>query len=260
MNMHKKLEPMVAASLDATPELLPYLPELLADLWELGGSPAVIIDLLRPLKLPAAKTRVLDLGCGKGAIAIRLAQEFGFSVLGIDGFEPFIAEAREKAKEHGVEQLCRFRCGDLRDYLSPIELYDVVIYAAVGGALGNLKENVGKLRNCVRPGGYIIIDDAFLAEKTEPAPGYENYTTHRKTLPQLTAFGDSLLKEVITPEAEIRSANLRNTELIRRRAEKLARKYPEDAELIRSYVRKQEKETEILGREVACVVWLLQRN
>lgn len=259
MNKHK-LESMVAASLDATPELLPYLPDLLADLWELGGSPEIFIDLLHPLKLTPEATRVLDLGCGKGAIAIRLAQEFGFPILGIDGFEPFIAEARKKAREHDVEQLCRFRCADLRDYLSPTEIYDVVIYAAVGGAPGNLKENVGKLRNCVRPGGYIIIDDAFLADKTEPVPGYENYTTHRKTLRQLSAFGDSLLKEVIIPEAEIRSFNLRNTELIRRRAEKLARKYPEDAELIRSYVRKQEEETEILGREVACVVWLLQRN
>ena len=42
----------LARSLEATPELLPLLPDLLCDLWDLGSWPARIVELLRPLDLP----------------------------------------------------------------------------------------------------------------------------------------------------------------------------------------------------------------
>lgn len=56
---------MVAYALEAPPELLPFLPELLADLDELGSDAAQIAGILRDLPLPPT-TQVVDLGCGKG--------------------------------------------------------------------------------------------------------------------------------------------------------------------------------------------------
>ena len=95
---------------EAPPELLPYLPELLTDIWALGSSPVTVVEWLRSRQLPPETTRVLDLGCGKGAVSINLARELGFHILGIDFFEPFLAEAMEKARELGVEKLCSFEC------------------------------------------------------------------------------------------------------------------------------------------------------
>ncbi|MCC3356649.1 class I SAM-dependent DNA methyltransferase [Bacillus sp. REN16] len=46
--------------------------------------------------------RVLDIGCGTGEIAIRLAQE-GFEVVGIDLSEDMLAVANHKAMEAGVK-------------------------------------------------------------------------------------------------------------------------------------------------------------
>ena len=66
--MNEELNSQIAASLEATPELLPFIPELLADVWALGGSPEALVELLRPLGLSGTATRLLDLGCGKGAI------------------------------------------------------------------------------------------------------------------------------------------------------------------------------------------------
>jgi len=146
----------MAQAFDATPELLPFIPELLADLWALGSWLDVIVELLRPLCLPVETTRVLDLGCGKGAVALTLAREFGFQALGVDFFEPFIQEAGERAEEMGVASRCRFICADMRDALREASDFDVVIFASVGGVLGRFDECVAKLRQSVRPGGYVV--------------------------------------------------------------------------------------------------------
>jgi 2-polyprenyl-3-methyl-5-hydroxy-6-metoxy-1,4-benzoquinol methylase len=238
---------------------LPFISELLADLWVLGASLDIIVELLRPLGLPRS-TRVLDAGTGKGAVAITLARQFGFRVLGIDGFQPFLDEARKHAKDRGVSDLCQFEFGDLREVLPRHRDFDVVIYAALGGILGTVDHCVGLLRPTVRPGGYLVFDDGFLA-RTERIrqPGYENYVPHDETLTLLTAHGDEILREVIVPVDDIREVNRRQTALIRKRAEGLARRYPDAADSLAQYVERQERECTLLETEVVGAVWLLQR-
>ncbi|MFC1543543.1 SAM-dependent methyltransferase [Candidatus Neomarinimicrobiota bacterium] len=87
------MEKSVAENLEIDERLLPYLPELWADLWALGSFPDLIVEMLKPLGLPGAETSVLDLGCGKGAVSVTLAKELGFNVVGVDGFRPFLDEA-----------------------------------------------------------------------------------------------------------------------------------------------------------------------
>jgi|GEM_PF-6892374 len=104
------------------------------------------------------------------------------------------------------------------------------------------------------------IDDGFLAEpKKIESPGYEHYATHEETLRQLTAHGDALLREVIIPVEDMKALNRYYTELIRRRAEKLAELHPAAADSLLGYVEKQERESEILETAVTGAVWLLQR-
>ncbi|NNG17379.1 MAG: methyltransferase domain-containing protein [Gemmatimonadales bacterium] len=249
----------IAAALEATPEQLPFIPELLADLWVLGASLDIILELLRPLRLPRS-TRVLDAGSGKGAVAITLAQQFGFQVLGIDGFPPFVDEARKQAEARGVSHLCRFEFGDLREALPRQRDFDVVIYAALGGILGTVDQCVGLLRHSVRSGGYLVIDDGFLAGTERiPEPGYETYVPHDETLTLLTAHGDEILREVIVAVDDIREVNRLQTALIRKRAEGLSRQHPDAAASIAQYVERQDRECTLLETEVVGAVWLLQR-
>lgn len=258
--MTDELAQQVAASLETTPELLPLLPELLADIQELGSSPRDVVDILRPLGLPPTGTRALDLGCGKGAIAIALARELACEVVGVDAVGAFVEEAERRAGAAGVSALCRFRRGDLRDALRSAEPVDVLVYASVGPVLGNVEQTVGELRRAVRPSGYLVIDDAFLADETTASPvGYEDYASHEETVRRLTAHGDTLLKEVLEPAEDVRAVNLRNTALIRRRAERLAKRHPESARLIHEYVETQERETRVQGTSVVGATWLLQR-
>lgn len=259
--MNERQQREIAESLDATPELLPFIPELLADLWALGSSLNVIVELLRPLGLPPETTRVLDLGCGKGAVALTLAQEFGFQALGVDFFEPFVREARQCAEEMGVASRCQFVCTDMRDALREARGFDVVIYASIGGVLGKIDECVAKLRQCVRPGGYMLIDDVFITYPNRiDSPWYEYRANHEETLRQLTTHGDALLREVIIPTGDVKAFNRQCTERIRKRAEKLAKLHPAAADSLFWYVEKQERESEIMETTVTSAVWLLQRS
>lgn len=258
--LNQKVREEIAGSLGVKPELLHYIPELLADLWALGSSPQLIVGLLRPLGLIPKHTRVLDLGCGKGAVAITVANELGFRVLGVDGFQPFIQTARELSKENGASSLCRFKCKDLHSVLKDSEDFDVVIYVGVGGVLGRLDECVGKLRESIHPKGYVIIEDGFLRQSDRIKPyGYEHCASHEETLRFLVDHGDTLLQEVIVTPDELRAFNDRNTELIRRRARQLSEKHPGIAHLFFEYVESQEREADVLETEIGIGVWLIQK-
>ena len=62
----------VAATMDAEPELIPFLPRLFVDLEDLGARADQVLEILRRSEF-AADSKVLDLGCGKGAVAVALA-------------------------------------------------------------------------------------------------------------------------------------------------------------------------------------------
>ena len=115
--MSEKTKQSVADSLETDKLLLPHMPFLLQDLWALGSSVDSIIEVLRPLRLDASQTKVLDLGCGKGAVSVQLAVKFGFHVLGIDAMVPFLDIASEKARLHTVSHLCEFKQQDIHQFL-----------------------------------------------------------------------------------------------------------------------------------------------
>ena len=250
----------LAASLETTPELLPYLGELLADLWALGGNPGVVVELLRPLDLALGSTRVLDLACGKGALAIPLASELGFRIDGVDLYPSFVADAKRRAAAAGVGDRCRFEVGDLRRRLRPRKAYDVVLYASVG-VLGRQDAAVSELRRAVPPGGYLVIDDGFLAGGSPlDRAGYEIYAGYEETVRSLESHGDRILRQVRIDPRELRRTNRRDTERIRRRAEALCARHPESAGLLRAYVERQEKECAVLEAFFVSAVWLLARR
>jgi SAM-dependent methyltransferase len=254
----------IAAALDATPELVPHLAELLADLWDLGSSPALITRWLRDLGLPRG-TRVLDLGCGKGAVSLTLARELGFQVHGVDLFEPFVHEARARGEEWGLAGRCRFEKGDLREVARTAEGYDVVVYASVG-ALGPLDACVGVMRGCVHEGGFLVIDEGFLAPGSEAGkaipdlPGHENLASYEESRRRLESHGDEILREHILEPAEMRAMDERYIRSISARAEALAKARPEDADVVRSYVVRQRRAASAWERSSVSASWLLRKS
>ena len=98
----KTLNESIVESLDGfQPELLPYLPYLLQDLWEIGADPSTMLSLIKQY-MRQDKLNILDLGCGKGAVSIKIAQEINCKILGIDAMNEFIKSAQDYADRKSV--------------------------------------------------------------------------------------------------------------------------------------------------------------
>ena len=89
------LETKLAESLSSSStELIPYLPYLLQDLFELGSSTNDMLQIIQQHLPNPQKLKVLDLACGKGAVSICLASSLKCQVKGIDLVPDFIEVAK----------------------------------------------------------------------------------------------------------------------------------------------------------------------
>ena len=250
---------MIAYALEVEPRLLPWMPELLSDFDELGSNADLIVAVLRDLGLPPS-ARVIDLGCGKGAIAVAIAKALGCRVEGIDLFEPFIASAVERATAADVSDLCSFQQADIRKMAGNTEPADAAVYAALGDVLGPLDHTVGVIRRFVHPGGFILISDDYVKEGgTSESPVSENRFTHQDALQRLQSFGDRLLREVVesSDPSQTYAGELAQ---IRRRAEQLVARHPEIEPALMRYLENQRQEYEYMAANVVPVTWILERS
>ncbi|HHT49600.1 MAG TPA: class I SAM-dependent methyltransferase [Firmicutes bacterium] len=250
-----KVEEKLAKSLTAeTTELIPYLPYLLQDLWELGSSPRDMLELIRKHIHVSAETKILDLACGKGAVSVNLAKELGCMVRGIDLIPEFIDFARKKAIEYGVEALCEFIVGDINEAVNAERDYDLVVLGAVGVVLGTPEETIRKLKQTIKPEGYILIDDAYGKKGVG-----DGYCSREEWLLILEKMKVRLIAEKIVEEDELIDLNREQQGLIRKRANELMKKYPEKANLFGDYIRSQQAECDLLENDVIGVTMLIQK-
>lgn len=248
------VEEKLARSLTAeSVELIPYFPFLLQDLWELGSSPRDMIEMIKKHIHVSKDMRVLDLACGKGAVSVNLARELGCRVKGIDIIPEFIDFAIQKAQEYGAGELCEFVVEDITQSVKTEKGYDIVILGAVGDVLGNAEETVRLLKNTVKKGGYIIIDDAYGNDETDT-----KYPTRERWIEIFNKTGVKLIDEKGIDEDELVDLNNEQQELIVKRANELKGKYPEKAHLFDSYIRSQRAECDELENEITGVTMLLQ--
>lgn len=247
------LESQVVKSLDGeSDELYRYLPYILQDLRELGSSPDVIIRMVRDHV--GTKITVLDLGCGKGAVSVRLAADAGCRVKGIDAMREFIDYARARAEECGVSDSCRFEVGDIRDSVAEETGYDLVILGAAGDVLGTLDATIAGLKRVVRRDGFILIDDAF-CEDGKPRDGY---LMRQEVLAAFARNGLELVREEIIGKDIQKAGNQTNNDCIARRVAELKKAFPDRGNIFDDYLKRQLDECDILENEVTCATWLLR--
>ena len=248
----------IAASMDAEPELIPFLPRLFVDLEDLGARADHVLEILRRAEF-AAGSKVLDLGCGKGAVAVALAREFRCRVDGVDAMPEFIRHARAQAAGAGLEDSCSFRVADLHEVVDDSHGYDLACLLALGEVLGSVDEAVARLRQCVEPGGFLLIDDAYLRDDSTQPEDVVNCFSHERTVELLQSAGDEILYETIVdgPESVADYADM--TAAIAQRAAELAREHPEQAELFMDFAARQQEEVALLTGPVVGAMWLIRR-
>jgi len=260
--MNKETKEKLACSLTAeTTELLPFLPYLLQDLWELGSNPRDMVRLIRKhVPMPDIdRIKIGDIASGKGAVAINIAESLGVKVRGFDLIPDFVEYSRQKAKELNVDSLCCFTVADANEIVNTEIDYDCVIFGAAGNVLGSPQETLRKLRGTVKPGGFILIDESYLPDGLSSGEvKYQNYEylTHNQWVRLFEDSGLKIVEEVShTEEYNFDSDN----KAIAARAEELATKLPEKRAIFEGYVQSQLNECDDLENSLTSVTWMLQR-
>ena len=133
--------------------------------------------------------QVLDVGCGFGDTAIRLAGQVGATglVVGIDCCEAFLDQARAEMKSRGVTNLSFVR-GDA-EYALPTNHYDFVFARFGTMFFANPVAGLRNMRQALRPGGRMVhivwrerADNPWLSMAKDvvlkylPAPGSDAQT------------------------------------------------------------------------------------
>ena len=249
------VEESVVMAMDGTSSnLFPYFPYIFQDLWEIGASPDVIFKLAEKHTTDRSNLRVLDLGCGKGAVLIKLAKEFNCHCHGIDAVKEFIDEAINKAKEFNVEEYCCFECDDIRIRISDLRDYDIIVLGAIGPVFGNYHSTLTKVSKCIKASGLIIIDDGYIDDGSE----YSHPLIEKRSmlLNQISDAGMKLIDEIIIDKDEIKESDEYIYRNIKRRCQELIEKHPGKKNLFIDYIRKQQEENEVLESKIICSTML----
>jgi len=245
------VEESVVMAMDGTKSsLFPHLPYIMQDLWEIGASPEVVIELVKKHATDHSNLKVLDLGSGKGAVSIKLAKATNCYCHGIDAVEDFINEAKNKARKFNVDKKCFFECADIRVRITDLKDFDIVILGAIGPVLGDYFSTLSKVSNCLKGSGLIIIDDAYIDDEVE----YSHPLMEKKSaiLKQVSDGGMKLIDEVIINKNEIKESDEHIYNNIKKRCGELIKKHPDKRNLFIDYIKKQEEENEVLENKVIC--------
>jgi cyclopropane-fatty-acyl-phospholipid synthase len=113
-----------------------------------------IDHILRKIDLRPGQ-RLLDIGCGWGALAIRAAQQFGARCVGITLSDNQARLARERVAQAGLEQQVEIRLQDYRDLDGEFDrITSVGMFEHVG--VQHLRDYFEKIGTLLAPGGVVM--------------------------------------------------------------------------------------------------------
>ena len=164
--------------------------------------------ICRKLRLRPGE-RLLDIGCGWGALMMHAAAQYGVEAVGITLSVPQAEAARERLRAAGLNHRCRVEVSDYRD-IDHDQQYDKIVsvgmFEHVGEAL--LPEYFRRAWDLLRPGG------VFLNH------GISHSATYRRRGPSFVdryVFPDGDLVPISTSlrAAELRGFEVRDVESLR---------------------------------------------
>jgi len=255
----KTIEESIAAAMDGQQDtgIVPFLPYIFQDFWELGTSPEMVIDLIRKHCGAYSDLRILDLGCGKGAVSIKIAAVLNCHCYGIDAIPEFIDAAKKKAVEYGVEELCRFEVGDIRVRIEDLDTFDVIILGATGPIFGDYYTALTAISKHLTATGMAIVEEAYIDDASmyrHPA-----YMFRKDLLKQFEQAGMELVDESECDYGEVIDID-NEMDKITRRCRELIVKYPGQASLFENYIRKQAFENDALDNDLSGSTMVLRRQ
>jgi ubiquinone/menaquinone biosynthesis C-methylase UbiE len=122
---------------------------------------------LFPSGVSSQGTSVLEVGCGPGFYARRLAQRYPeLKVLGIDRSPRLVAWARWRASSQGLAN-CRFQQGDVECLSAFTEQVDAVISSRLLLVVADRGAVIAEMFRVLKPGGRLFLAEPTASFKTQ---------------------------------------------------------------------------------------------
>ena len=147
------------------------------------------IDIFFSLLNLKQGSKILDIGCGKGELLIRLAELFSISGTGVDISPYFIKDCKERKSKRIPDSDIKFFEMDGSKYKSKEnELFDLTMCIGASFVYNGFIGTVKALKKITKPNGLIIIGEPYWIK--EPAGKYleisgikkEDYNSHFKNI------------------------------------------------------------------------------
>jgi cyclopropane fatty-acyl-phospholipid synthase-like methyltransferase len=248
-NVVKSTEESVVIAMDGSDkELFPFLSYILQDIWEIGADPDAILKLISNYFNNIPDLKVLDLGCGKGAVSVKISHKLACACYGIDAIPEFVEFAKQKATEYELNHLCVFEVGDIREKVKELSGYDVVILGAIGPVFGDYFSTLTTLAKCINDNGIFIIDDGYINDDSD----FNHPLMYKKSsiLQQIERAGMELIGNDIMERDEIIDSDIYIFDNLKKRCHELIEQYPDKQNLFLDYINNQEIENDVLENKV----------
>ena len=129
-----------------------------------AGKVERLLDLL-PLD---EHSRVLDLGCGRAELSLRIIERFGSTVVAVDKSSMMLDQARERAQWTDALGKLHLDDIDIRDFRADPETFHLTVMLGAGGIPGGMAGICNQLKAWTRSGGYILIGEGYWRTRAHP--------------------------------------------------------------------------------------------
>jgi SAM-dependent methyltransferase len=123
-----------------------------------------LLDLL-PLD---ASSRVLDLGCGRAELCLRIIERFGSMAVAIDNSSAMLDAARERAEWTGALGRLHLDNVDIADFAADPETFHLSVMLGAGGIEGGMAGICNRLRTWTKAGGYVLVGEGYWRRRPHP--------------------------------------------------------------------------------------------
>jgi len=144
---------------------------------DIAAAAEAMVERMAELCEIGADTRVLDVGCGIGAPALRLHERYGCCVEGISTSQRGVRLAEERAREMGFDRV-RFRVADGMDNGYPDRSFDLVWILEAAHTMFDKRRLFGECYRVLREGGTLIMCDIVQRKLLAPHQGLLFFLAH----------------------------------------------------------------------------------
>ena len=150
-------------------------------------SPARLEEIMSLLALPN-RAQVLDIGCGRAELLIRLGERYGVVGVGIDKSPYAIKRARDESARRPSDGQLVFFHQDGSEYFAPPNSFDLAVCLGASWIFHGHRPTLAALARYVRAGGHVMVGQPFWMHP--PPPEYlaaldcaaDTYGTHAENV------------------------------------------------------------------------------